>query len=438
MVSIKGFVEIPQFADNNFSVVAPLGELSDISKTYSTEIGIYTTPLAPNLNLRIFSTVDENGINVEVANHQIDKIMAILAYIYEQMLESNTSHAADLMNRLITQFPNSFFNPSCGEIVSGAYDLPEWLSWSDQDGEIFYRVWFADAAFRTQYDGTELRLVMPFEPMDNFFQSPATVKQLLGKITTEETIQKINDTIGDKPQTSIRGLVFEYINPSDPNDRTDVNFSTIIYGWAGNNLDYQKTKLVEAILASSTHSRDEWVAILPDLFRRTEFVIAPLMNNYAIPEMETRAGIYSPIFDAKKLALYQDPKWIDASLNYIAENCQVMSLTYRSLIASVIGSPDNLDGRKRITDYFPDYIAVNTESTDFNRMSLATQQWCNLLNLAVRVAELYSPNYNIPAQLSRVRRQNTDFIAFSFKNVQYLIPAKINFEKIGMPSQTEN
>lgn len=433
MIFVKGFVEFPSFANNALGVVAPLGELSAVSKTYSTEIGIHTSSLAPALNLRIFSIQEENTEAAQATDHQIQQGMAILAKIHELMLDENTSDATDLMQRLMTEFPATFAEPASGNIISGAYDLPEWLSWSTSDGEVSFRVWFSDEAFRSQYDISEIRTVLPFDNVDLFFQQPATVKQLIANITQTNLIEKINETIGNNPQTSIRTFTFEYINPNDSMDRTPVNFSAVIYGWAGNNLDAIKDALVKDILSKSTRTREEWVEILPDLFRRTEFIFVPMANRYAINEMETQAGIYSPIVEAKLISKYIDPSWIDSAEYYVDENTQVMSLTYRSMITSVIGSPENLNGMNKITDHFPDYIAVSTMSTDFNRMQLKTQQWVNLLNAAIKAAEDYSPNFNIPANLSRVRRNGCDFIAFNFHNVQYLVLTKQSLYSQNLP-----
>lgn len=436
MIIVKGFVEFPAFAVNTPGVVAPVGELSSISKTYSTEIGIHTTNLAPELNLRVFSIKDENNESVTASDHQIQQGMGVLAKIYELMLDANTSDANDLMLRLMSQFPSSFINPSSGNIISGAYDLPEWLSWSNADETVSFRVWFADAAFASQYDVSEIRTILPFDNIDLFFQQPSAVKQLIAGISQSDLIEKVNSTIGINPQTSIRTFTFEYINPNDSTDRVPVNFSAIIYGWASNNLDAIKEALVKSILEKSTRTREEWVQILPDLFRRTEFIIVPMVNRYAIDEMETKAGIYSPVVESRLIAKYINQDWMESSEAYVNQNVQVMALTHRSLLASVLGSPENIDGLNKITDHFPDYIAVGTMSSDFNRMSLKTQQWTNLLDSAVKAAELYSPNYSIPANLSRVRRNDNDFIAFNFYNVQYLVLTKqsLNASNLGNDS----
>ena len=427
MISIKGFVEIPSFANNAAGVTAPLGELSPQSKTYSTEIAIYTSATYPQINLRMFNARNEAEANVIPSNHQIDVAFLVMGHTYNQMLLGLTGDRTDYLNNLLTQFAAQIESVDCGAIVTGAYDLPQWVSWKNVGEEEYYRLWFSDGAFKNQYDLSEIKVVLPFDDIDQFFNHPNTVKALLATMTPTLMVTELNDAIGTSPQTNLRVMSFDYVNPYNQEDKTVAYFGVVIYGWIGNNLDSIKDAIVAAILAQSTHTREEWMAILPDLFRRTEFVIIPLFDSYAIPNMTLQAGIYSPIKKVSELTQYGLDYTKDYPQAHVTANIQVMSLTYRSLIAAVIGNIENLDSKFAITDHFPDYIAVPSTSTDFNRMELTTQQWAILLETAVQLAEIYNFNTDMLPNLSRVRRDTLNYIAFAFNNVQYLVPIKTNF-----------
>lgn len=45
----------------------------------------------------------------------------------------------------------------------------------------------------------------------------------------------------------------------------------------------------------STHTIDEWVKILPELFKHNEFVIIPRWDLYAIPIGVVTAGVHSAL-----------------------------------------------------------------------------------------------------------------------------------------------
>lgn len=427
MISLKGFVEVPAFANNATGVTAPLGELSPQSKTYSTEISTLTSATYPQLNIRLFSARDENDVSVTPLNHQIDMAFLILGYIYDQMILGNTSDRTTLLNNLLTQFAAQIETVDCGVIVNGAYDLPQWITWKNLGEEEYYRLWFSDGAFKNQYDLSEVKVVLPFDNIDQFFNTPATVEALLAIMSPASMVEKLNAAIGDDPQTSLRVLSFDYVNPYNAEDKTTAYFGAIIHGWIANNLDALKEAIVDAILATSTHTREEWMPLIPDLFRRTEFVIIPLFDSYAIPNMTLQAGIYSPVRKVADLVEYGRDYTRDYPDAHIVNNIGVMSLTYRSLLAAVIGNVENLDAKFDITDHFPDYIAVPSTSPDFNRMELATQQWAILLSTAVGLAEEYSINTEMLPNMSRVRRDTLTYIAFAFQNVQYLIPIKSNY-----------
>lgn len=427
MISIKGFVEIPSFANNAAGEVAPLGELSPISKTYSTEIGIYTSPIHPLFNLRVFSSYNETETNEPLSNHQIERAFLILGYIYQQMESGNTSDRTALLNQLSTQFAAQIEQINAGPIVNGVSDLPQWISWKNIGEDTYYRFWFSDGAFKNQYDISEIKVVLPLNPPDQFFLHPNNVKTLIAGITPATIVSQMNAAIGNTPQTSLNVLTFDFVNPLDPSDRTPVYFGTIIHGWTANNLDAQKTAIIDLIMANTTHTREEWTVIFPDLFKRTEFIIVPMFDRYAIPNMVVQAGIYSPYVPVNDILAYTQTYAADYPVSHVNAHTGVVSLVHRSLIAAVIGSPENMDEKYSLMDFYSDYIAINSVSHDFNRMELTTQQWAIMLDTAVKLAEVYDINSEMLPNMSRVRRNDILYIAFSHNNVQYLVPIKSNF-----------
>jgi hypothetical protein len=199
----------------------------------------------------------------------------------------------------------------------------------------------------------------------------------------------------------------------------------LIYGAAGDNIDAIKDALVAYILANSTQTREQWTVILPDIFKRTEFVLIPRWDLYAIPNLTVQAGIHSPVSTlgealAKAVAVIGSG-YPSAHIN---SHAQLLGHPYKSLHMLAVGGPENRDNKWKITDVFADYIAVASTSLDFNRMSNATKGWALMLAdllLAAEVAEEFS---SVPIGMSKTIRNGILYVVKSYQNIHFLMATK--------------
>lgn len=432
MYTLNGFVNVTPFADNSVGVIAPIGELSTRSKTYTRELGQYAQNAYKDVILYSFlSTEDDTSIPVPA--EIITQALKYGQWLYDRTVVGNASSDRDeILDDLLTAFQAEANSFDCGESVYDEdhhYSLPSWLSWKNNTldaGNNYIKVYFSDAAFQSQYDKFYIAPVFPFTPVDDFFLAPATVIQKLTTRTNAEFADDIAEVKGFNPETILWGDSFDYVSPLN-GSKTPANFNALIYGAAGNNPDSVKEALTTAILAQSTHTREEWLAILPDLFKRTEFILTPIWDTYAIPDREQVTGIYSPIGLISRAASLARQTAEGYLPYHVDQYAQTFGLTYKSLGCVSVGGPENRDDKFLLSDIFPDYIAVGTGDNDYSRMVKHTTDWLYMLAEMLIVAEDMTEFSDVPRGMSRLVRGNTMYVAKSYDKIQYLVVAKKNF-----------
>lgn len=427
----KGFISNTLYTNNTPGQVALIGELSTYSTTFSREKGIYSdTVNAPNLVLTSFiSSTDSTAVPLPSVISQ--QILDIATYVYSFSLTDIT--AGDLLENLLQRYLGAASDFHSGNMLSDdVHTLPEWLSWNatvlTSQPDNLIKIWFSDDSFRLQYDEFEIVVIPPTDTLDNFFLPGAQVEAMLKVLTSSENTDRMQAAKNGNPETIMRTNTYAYIDPVNPAHTVNSDWGLLIYGPSGDNVDSIKDALIAYILANSSYSRDDWAKILPDIFKRTEFILVPNWNSYAIPNRELQTGIYSPQIGlvaaatlVKQIAtLYPAP--------HIDLYASVMGFPYRSVAILSVGSPDNRGAQYRLSDVFPDLIAVTSTSADFNRMTKTTQDWARdvLYDLIIR-AETVGPFTTVPQGVNKLTRNGILYLTRSYMNINYLVVAKSNF-----------
>lgn len=428
MYSLKGFVSFAGFANNVPGQVAKIGELSSYSSTYAKDKGYYDDVTNKDIQLTTFFSKLDN-VAIEVPVELRPKIFEIIAWVYGQMIATtNTQDRTTFLMSLGATFAADMEQIECGAVVNdGTYYIPEWISWKVMGADSYIRFWFTDDSFRAQYDEFEIVVVPALELLDNFFLPATEVETRLNAMTTTVMVDRLQVAKGNYPETIIKVLTYNYVAPGNPNYKVPSRWGVLIYGIAGDNVDSIKDALVNYILANSTHPRADWVDLIPDLFKRTEFIITPLWYQYGIPNRRLEAGIYSPLvkvdqatYVAKQTATMYPAAHVD---NYIS----FMGHPYKSLALAIVGGPENREGKFWMTDFYPDFINVNTSSIDFNRMTPETQALSGMLAEMIFQAETVDKYTVLPFGMTRLVRDDILYIVKTVDNVQFLVVAKSNF-----------
>ncbi len=436
MYTLKGFFTYDSMISNQLNNVSRFGELSQNSLSYSKDKLIYSDGvIAPETSLVVFHTF-RDAARIEVPLLISNNALSIGGWL----LERATAGQIPVDGYLLRQQLNAEFATTAGSFEVGAVldnfgtKMPEWIRYVDSTtGEAnIITIWLSDESFSNQYDSFSIEVVTPLDNLNDFFKDPILVKQALSLYDLVEKTDEVQSKRGQYPFTLIKTFKYDYVNPTNHDDLTPSYWIVIIYGQAGNNPDLIREAIVAKVLAGSTHTRDEWAAILPDLFRTTEFIFTPLWLQYSIPNHEFQAGIYSPTIDPREnLALFKrTARGSGYSPLYVENRYELTTNIYKSIAMGVIGNPDNRDGITQFSDKFPDYILSTNNTPDFNRMSAITAEWCNLFGRLLLAAETMTQYTAVPVGLSRIIRDGIVYASGFYKNVNYLVVAKPTVENL--------
>lgn len=438
MYSSKSFCNVDALLSNIPGQNSSVGELSTYAQTFTRELGVYVNQDQPGYTLLNFvSSSDQNGkskmdfqlVNQAIAISQkiINKGLTTIGEIFtDELLQELLTWGAD----------NDASGFQLGPMHShnGRW-FPDWVRWSSEyvaeDNE--NTVWFAVDGFVAQYTDFDIVVVPPVDNLDVFFTLGSNVENVISQITVPQTMDRIQAYKDGHPETIIRSDVYDYINPLNSSHRISVNWPILIYGPAGNNIDAIKDAMVTYILANSSHTRAEWTQLFPDIFKRTEFILAPHWHTYAIPNLTLQHGVYSPMAKPVDVLSYTRTIADEYAPGHVDANSVVFGHPYRSLLISAIGSAENRDSLFSVNQVFSDYIDVNTSSTEFQRMDPITQQWVLMISEMIVVAETMNEFSTLPVGMMKMKRGTMLYVVKTYRNIQYLVAAKRTvYERLGL------
>lgn len=425
MYLLKGFITSSNLYNNVEGQVATFGELSKNALTYSIETGVYKLPAYANLHLHTFRSEDDVTGLIEPSATYVNDVLEISHFIYDL---SNTSTLTDnkaiVLQNLENTYRDVLENISCGDMVTdGVNWMPEWIAFSFVGKDDYIRLWYADQPFLLQYDDYEYRIVPPIDNLDIFFEPAEVVQNYIQNSSTKNTIDNIILAKQDNPFTVINSTNYDWYDPTNPLNTIITNWNVLVYGLYGNSTDKVRIGIQDYILANSTHTKEEWLELFPDIFTPVEFIITPIWHRYAIANQSIQDGFLSPVItlgEARSIALLTC-KGLGYESNFLLDNTTVTTSSYKTLAFLATGSQVNRTGISKFNEQLPDYIDISTRSSDFARMSLYTQEWVRRFNKLLMIAETMDDYTIVPAGFSRVYRDNIMYATMDYENVQYLV-----------------
>lgn len=435
MYNLKGFYEYPALISNVPDQIAMFGEISGNSLTYAKDKTVHTDVSTPSVAFIAFhSVVDETP--TEPNTTYIQTTLQLGDYIYRQSVAGVIkNNAAALRQLVLAEFNNVIVAFRTGKMMyNGTLWMPEWVEFTvaDPNQANTIQVWLADESFSGQYDQYVIEVIQPLYPVDDFFKDPLVVKELLANYNIVEKLEEAQERRAQYPSTYLKALEFNYVNPRDVTQKFPAKWIVLIYGEAGNNSDLIKEAIVKDIMSQTTHSREDWEAILPDLFRTTEFIFTPFWNKYSVPNADFRAGIYSPVYDPNVQLKYilRTARGTGYSDTYVRANYQTSVNIYKSVAFGVVGNPNNRDGIKKFTQKFPEYVVTEVGDADANRIDPETLEWMSIFDKLLVAAESMTAYTSVPRGVSRMKRDGIIYAAAYFKNINYMVATKESIDSI--------
>ena len=430
MYEFQGFIEIDTYANNVINTTSAIGELSAHSATFAKDKGIYVDPTNRVCKLVGFYTKSNTGGYLTPPSIITTTGVDIANWIYsKQTGTTKTSNKNTFLNSFISNFVVRCDYMDCGDFIE-ALDgnwYPEWVMWKNREyaaEDNRNKIWFSDSAFRNQYDKFEIVVVPPIQSLNLFFGTSSALRIELEKSSLSKTLENIGYARGEWPETLLTTESFDWVNPHNSSDKINTDWTVLIYGSKGNNYEFIIAAITDYIITKTSINIDDWKTILPDIFKRTEFVIIPKWNNYAIPNMTVSSGIYSSIVNISKELAYIKKMLPSYPPAHIDNYACVMPNPYKNIFFDIISNFSNRDNIFEITQLYPDIINVSTTSNDFNRMSARTQSFLQMLSNVILVAETLDSSSSLPIGYRRTMINNTIYVSLSHEKIQYLIACK--------------
>lgn len=437
MYELKAFATISALVDNTIGVVAPVGELSPIARTYSREKEYYNSAAAPGQGLVVFSSKTDGEVT-QTDSVLASTLLSVNKWIYDTAASGGfTTNTESFRAKFILQYSESYTLEGIGAMIGAGnnVNMPGYIDIREAaDDDIRYRIWYSSAVFEQQYDEYQIEVIPPVVELDVFFDGNLAVKAALAAQTLDLTMIRVEEAKDGFPETYLRSEMFEWWDPANISNRIPTFWSVLVYGIAGNNIDAIKEAIKDYILDNSTHSKEEWAEIFPEIFTATEFVIVPMWGQYSIPNRVLTSGLGSSITNIKlgTEQLLRLVKGDGYTEEHIATNGEVMGTSHKAYNAVVVGGPQNRDGIVQLYMRYPDYINVRSTELDFMRMSPETRRFVLALEDMLKVAEDMAPDTSIPVKYSRMVRDGVLYLVSTVDKFQFLVTSKYSYDDEGI------
>ena len=425
---LKGFVEIEALQNSEPGLISPIGEMSTWSMTYTKDKNEFTDPAVDGYRLVSTSYIDSVTGPLaplqSLINQVIDVVRRVVVYATTTPQPYNLEDYHDTITAALF---NSVTGLRFGPLrTNGFIQIFDWLEWDSlTEAGTKVKIWLSDESFANQYDLFDIVVVPPIENLDDFFLTPNAVRTRIAAVTPSQMMNRIQDAKDRNPETYIRSEVFNYISPVLSDPPLPTTWSVLIYGFQGDNIDAIKDAIIAYILDNSTHDENDWKAIFPDIFKRTEFVLLPRWDIMSIPNMTVQSGLYRSILDPIETVEYAKAEIDFYPQLWIGENVEIFPFDYKAIMIEAVNGPNNVEAVDSLVTVFPDFIPVSSTTLDFNRMSQETQDWLLLVERMLLVAEDLDNYTTIPSPLRIVKRNNTRYVTAYYNNVNYLMKPRV-------------
>lgn len=448
MYTQKAFAKIQSLVDNSNGAIASVGELSPLGWSFAREKTHYASSEFPGVALTVFSSKRTQVVGNNIVAEYVEPDVLVESRIIEIVSWIHLGAQGGRFNQNPDDFEGSIINYWGGQIeykgngrmvgVAGAY-YPTWIDFNlkNQEEESRYKIWFANESFVNEYDEYINVVVPPVPELDKLIDGFTEVTGLASLVTMPEIMNRVNLAREEFPETVIRTVTFDWVNPLNRTQRIPFDWTVVIYGLAGDNIDNIKESIRDYIDETSEFPRSEWEKYFPEIYTSTEFIITPMFNNYSIPNRRLETGLYSPVatvhdlIEVSKLTC----KGEHYTPEHIARYVTSVPSLYKQLATAVVPGPNNRDGSKMFLHVFPDYINQRATDLDWGRMASVTREFINMFNTMLRHAEELTDISTVPRGFNRTVREGVIYLSQSYMNIQYLVVSKhsLNDPATGIP-----
>lgn len=438
--TVKGFMQLERFINNtrdanNRGVVSPVGELSDHALTYARTKEIYS------------NDVTNAGQDLYIFDVQRDEVQATIPADVPSLVHNMVTamETYDIGLSFADQLANDFGTASKIEtgtlVLHGGYHTPQWFSFTIASGiePVNIKIWLADELFRQQYDSFEIIVVPPHEPVGDLYGPYLSVKPRIEAFNYLELLERIETARDRAPQTGQRGYTLRWVDPADSTKTLTTNWTILGYGPAADKYPNVLRAIRDYLTANTPYTIDQWRLYLPDILSIDTVSIIPLWDQPAVSNgVDQPDAIYTPTIRwnaAVDLAaqIMQDQPHED-----IRESLETTAMVYKSIGLITVGSAANTEGKRVLTELFPDYTVISTNDQNIHRLRQTTREFIQRLELLVRQAEIDTGSNDLPSWATRSSFGGITWLETTLDNVIYRIPSRETYGVLRPPKAPGN
>lgn len=438
--TLKGFIVLEDKQNNKPGSTSLHGELSNVSLSYSTEVGRYYNDDNNNVGLAAFSFKDQAGQRLVVDEVSLTSVWTICTWVVASSRNGTITQNEAAFKLLIQQtYAETIeFLGSGNHVTDGNVIIPEYIKWRDRATNNIFHLWFVDNSFKTQYDEYEIIIVPPIKDLNQFMESIDVVQPLVEGRSSGETFNELYVLTGAIPFTKPASYPWGWVERENTLHKLVTDWVVGIYGIAGDNPEAVKTAIAKYILANSRYNEVEWAPIFPELFNPSEFVLIPSWGSISI-EGGITTDLYQPSINVSSAVGFMSSVCPEYPAKHVLDNLSSIASIYKSINFIGVGAPNNPDKIFRIEEKYPDYILVSNTDKDFARMTQITQEWVGVLHTMLKYAETMTGETVLPLGYYLFRRNGYMFISRRLNGVNYLMVTRQSWlEMFASPTKKGN
>lgn len=437
---IQGFVGIPSLVNNSTGLVAKFGELSQHAQSFTRDFRTYSDKvLYPQIEIHTLTTIDETQSPIPLDSTITGRMLNVANWIYTQYNTGSTP-----MNRAKTTFEEAIATEfpftrkvRVGELMAtdiASKRLPDMVFFeTEYDGDVFQvTLWFNDSRLRTQYMYHHIEIIPPVDDVNRLIGPLAEVAVSLNAVKVQAITNRINQYNTQHKVTSILTMPLTWQDPTNPKGKLLTEWTLIIHGNAGSDTDAMKSAIRDYLEQNTNY--DRWMDLFPGLYSANEFIIIPFWGNLASLNPTYDDGQYTTMATIDQVKAHR-AKYIPNSYRYgsnaeafLDSNMVLSSAFYRTMFFMAVGNPANKEEAYNIMSLYPDYQAVSTESVDFARMSVKTQNFVLKLNEVMNLARTYDPNKGLPqGVVTLATKSSREYLGFDFDGFTYYVLTRMGY-----------
>ncbi len=404
---IKAFVELNSVLSNARGEVASIGELSDISKTFSREKQFFSSAVSTGVSLVVFYA-QKGGTDISLTQAQADTLLSVA-----KDLEVNYDGSTTAKSYIEAT------NPTFTQVIAGdpltykGITIPENIEYVFDDAGESTRVqiWFQDTKFKADYDQYEVKIVPPIQPVMSLYSPYATVLPVMTAITPIVLSQQESVIRGDEPYTHRRVYELRWNDPSDKTKAVTTYWTSLGYGPDTYRVDIILEAIRKYLTDNSPYTITQWREYLPDILAVENFAFLPFWDKTALSVGGgTIHAIFSPVIKVKGQGNTAVKFLSNRTPDGIEEKAEVVPQVWNGLTSLVVPGLTNPEDKECFSVSYPDYALLAANDQNLSRLSLTTRTAIEAMERIAIVADDWKPGDTLSASLSLSQVGNAWFI----------------------------